>query len=105
MLIVETSIFTRQVRELLQDDEYRLLQAHLAAQPEAGAVIRSSSGLRKVRWAVGARGKRGGARVVYYWAKPLERILLLLIYSKAEREDLTRDQLKILRKIVEDEYR
>ena len=43
--------------------------------------------------------------MIYYSAKPLERILLLLIYSKAEREDLTRDQLKILRRIVEDEYR
>ena len=104
MLIIETSVFTRRVQVLLHDDEYRLLQLHLAAQPDAGAVIKGAGGLRKVRWSVGARGKRGGVRVIYYWAKPLDRILMLLVYSKAERADLTRDQIAILRKIVEEEY-
>lgn len=104
MLIVETSVFTRQVGALLRDEEYRLLQVHLAARPEAGTVIKGTGGLRKIRWAVGAHGKRGGVRLIYYWAKPDSRILLLLIYSKSKREDLTRDQLRILRKIVEEEY-
>jgi mRNA-degrading endonuclease RelE of RelBE toxin-antitoxin system len=104
MLIVETSVFTRRVRALLGDDEYRLLQVHLAGQPEAGPIIRGSGGLRKVRWSFGARGKRGGVRVIYYWAKPLDRILMLLLYPKSERDDLTPDQLRVLRKIVEAEY-
>lgn len=104
MLIIETSVFTRQMRALLQDDEYRLLQLHLSGQPDAGVVIKGSGGLRKVRWSVGARGKRGGVRVIYYWSKPLERILMLLIYSKSEREDLTPNQVGVLRKIVEAEY-
>src|SRR5215208_4661598 len=104
MLIVETSVFTRRVQALLQDDEYRLLQLHLAGQPDAGAVIKGAGGLRKVRWSVGARGKRGGVRVIYYWSKPLDRILMLMIYPKSERDDLTPDQLRILRKVVEAEY-
>jgi mRNA-degrading endonuclease RelE of RelBE toxin-antitoxin system len=104
MLIVETSIFTRRLQALLDDEEYRLLQLHLAGQPEAGAVIKGTGGLRKVRWSVGARGKRGGVRLIYYWSKPLDRILMLLIYSKSERDDLTPGQLKILRRIVEAEY-
>lgn len=104
MLIIETSVFTRRVQALLQDEEYRLLQLHLAGQPNAGAVIQGTGGLRKVRWSVGARGKRGGVRVIYHWSKPLDRILMLLIYSKAERDDLTRAQIGILRKIVEEEY-
>lgn len=104
MLIVETSVFTRQVQALLRDEEYRLLQLHLAGQPDAGAVIRGTGGLRKVRWSVGARGKRGGVRVIYYRSAGLDRILMLLIYSKSEREDLTPEQLRILRRIVEVEY-
>lgn len=104
MLIVETYVFTRQVRALLKDEEYRLLQLHLAGQPRTGAVIKGSGGLRKIRWSVGARGKRGGVRVIYYWSKSLDRILMLLIYSKSEQEDLTLAQLKILRKVVEEEY-
>lgn len=104
MVIVETSVFTRRVKVLLEDDEYRLLQEHLVGQPDAGAVIRGSGGLRKVRWSAGQRGKSGGVRVIYYWAEAPERLLMLLIYSKSERDDLTRSQLNTLRTIVEDEY-
>lgn len=104
MLIVETSIFTRRVQELLQDNEYRLLQYYLSAHPDTGAVIKGSGGLRKVRWTSGARGKRGGVRVIYYWSKPLDHILMLLIYPKPQRDDLTVDQLRALRKIMEAEY-
>jgi len=67
MVIVETSIFTRQVQDLLSDDEYRSLQITLAKRPEVGALIEGSGGLRKVRWALAGRGKRGGVRVIYYW--------------------------------------
>jgi hypothetical protein len=51
MLIIETSVFTHRVLKLLRDDDYRLLQYHLVADPEAGSLIRGSVGLRKVRWA------------------------------------------------------
>lgn len=104
MLIIETSVFTRQVRGLLSDEEYRELQTALVNRPNAGAVIVGSGGLRKLRWATKGKGKRGGTRVIYYWAVAQEQLLMLLIYSKSEREDLTREQLKTLRKIVEEEY-
>jgi hypothetical protein len=52
MVIVETSIFTRQVQDLLSDDEYRNLQISLAKRPDAGVHIEGSGGLRKVRWAL-----------------------------------------------------
>ncbi len=104
MVIVETSIFTRQVLELLPDDEYRKLQIVLANRPQAGAIIRGSGGLRKIRWALPGRGKRGGVRVIYYWATAPERILMLLMYPKSQRDDLSPTQIKILKRIVEDEY-
>lgn len=105
MLIVETPVFTRRVLKLLSDDDYRLLQHTLLADPEAGDLIRHSGGLRKIRWSGAGRGKRGGTRTIYYWAPAGETILMLLIYGKNEQDDLTPEQLRILKRLVEEEFR
>jgi mRNA-degrading endonuclease RelE of RelBE toxin-antitoxin system len=104
MVIVETSIFTRQVQSYLSEDEYRQLQVALVTRPEIGVVIPGSGGLRKVRWSIHGRGKRGGVRIIYYWAISQDRILMLLMYAKNDQEDLSPDQLKVLRRFVEEEY-
>jgi len=104
MIIVETSFFTRQVQDLLTDEDYRLLQAALVLRPDLGDIIEGSGGIRKVRWRTRSRGKRGGARVIYYWAVAQDQLLMLMIYSKSEKDDLTSSQLKLLRRIVEEEY-
>jgi hypothetical protein len=104
MEIVETSIFHRRVQRLLTEDEYQLFREELARRPDWGPVMRGSGGIRKVRWAAKGRGKRGGARVIYYWATAQDQILLLFIYTKNEQDDLTHEQLKTLRKIVEEQY-
>ncbi len=104
MEIVETSVFTRQVVKLLSDDEYRLLQVALTVRPNLGPIIPGSGGLRKMRWRVAGKGRRGGVRIIYYWAVDQERLLMLLIYAKSDQEDLTPNQLRILRRIVEEEY-
>jgi len=57
MVIVETSIFTRRVTELLPDEEYRALQATLVDRPDAGPVIPGGGGLRKIRWSASGHGK------------------------------------------------
>ncbi len=59
--------------------------------------------LRKVRWGVRGRGKRGGVRVIYYWDDPSDTIYLLLIYKKVQQDDLTPQQIKILRRLVREE--
>lgn len=69
--------------------------------PDVGDVIPGSGGLRKLRWRLAGRGKRGGVRVIYYRVMTAEQIYMLYVYAKNETEDLTRDQLKVLRKIVE----
>jgi hypothetical protein len=79
MAIVESPVFTRQVQEFLTDDEYRELQWQLTIHPDAGALIRGTGGLRKVRWNAGRRGKRGGVRVIYYHAAAAEQRRMLLI--------------------------
>ena len=105
MQFIETSVFTRQVIALLSDDDYRQLQAALSAHPESGAIIQNSGGLRKVRWAISGRGKRGGVRVIYYWVVAQDQILMLFMYPKNEKDDLTPAQLKVLREIVEKEFK
>ena len=105
MLVVETPVFTRRVLTLLRDDDYRLLQYQLVATPEVGNVIRGSGGLRKIRWAATGRGKRGGVRVIYYWAADQEIIVMLLIYGKNEQDDLTSEQLRLLKRLVNEEFK
>jgi hypothetical protein len=104
MVLVETSIFTRQVQQLLADEDYGRLQAALVARPNIGSVIKGTGGLRKMRWALPGKGKRGGVRIIYYWAIKQEQLLMLFMYAKTERDDLSPAQLKILREIVKETY-
>lgn len=101
MVFVESAVFTRQVRELLTDDDYAGLQWHLALYPKAGDVIQNTGGLRKVRWAGGGVGKRSGVRVIYFHAVSQKQVRLLLIYRKGVKDDLSAAEKKVLRKLNE----
>mgnify|MGYP001819815378 CR=1 FL=1 len=63
MIIIETTVFTRLVGQLMQDDRYRELQEHLIENPEIVDLIQGSGGLRKIRWKLTGRGKRGGGGI------------------------------------------
>lgn len=104
MVFLETPVFTRQIRELVDDDQYLELQATLVVRPDAGDVIPRSGGLRKIRIAASGRGKRGGARVIYYWIVARDQIYMLLAYAKNVQDDLTEDQLKALRTLIRQEF-
>ncbi len=103
VVFLETPVFTRRIRELVDDEDYRRLQVRLLLDPEAGDLIAGSGGLRKVRMAVRGRGKRGGARIIYYWIGTRPLIYLLLAYAKNEQDDLGEGQLKTLRALVQQE--
>ena len=105
MRFIETPIFTREVTELLSDEEYRGLQLALLLRPEQGALIPKGGGLRKVRWKASGRGKRGGVRLIYFWDKNDETIYMLFVYVKSDKEDLTQSQLRILAKLVREELK
>ena len=105
MKIIETPIFTKRVKRILEDEEYRLLQNEIIVKPESGKIIPGSGGLRKIRWSGSGRGKRGGSRLIYYWFRGDEIILMLMIYTKNETEDLTKDKIKILKSLVEGEIK
>jgi hypothetical protein len=104
MVIVETTTFTRLIRELLDEESYRLLQLELAADPGKGVLIPGTGGVRKLRWAASGRGKSGGARVIYYWAKSREIVLMLAAYAKNDRVNPTPAQSKLLRDLVKKEF-
>jgi len=98
----ETKQFTKKVVKLLLDEDYAELQMDLCKDPELGEIVRGSGGIRKVRWAIEGKGKSGGARVIYYWAVSRGKILMLDIYKKNEKGDLSRNELFQLRKTVEE---
>ena len=102
MVFVEASHFSRQLARYLADEEYRPLQKFLAEHPDAGAIIRGSGGVRKLRWASRGKGKSGGVRIIYYWLRAQERIHLLLIYGKADKENLTPQDLRRVRALLEE---
>jgi hypothetical protein len=103
MRFLETPVFTEAVDELLDHDSYLALQSALLLRPEAGALIAASGGLRKIRWALPGRGKRGGCRVIYFWDPSSETFFMLYAYRKNQQEDLTAAQLRVLSRLVREE--
>ena len=97
---IETEIFTKRIQEMLTDEEYRCLQTDLIRRPHAGAVIPGGKGLRKLRWSLKEKGKRGGIRVIYYFYMEKHKLYMIYAFSKSEQADLTREQLKSLAEYV-----
>jgi hypothetical protein len=91
---VETKLFTRLVQEYLSDDEYSELQQALLANPESGVVIPRSGGIRKLRWGVAGRGKRGGIRVIYFLRMRQGQIWMLTLYPKNVAQNIPAHVLK-----------
>jgi hypothetical protein len=97
---IESPIFSEQIDELLSPEDQRQLQLYLLHHPDQGDLIKGSGGLRKLRWAGSGRGKRGGIRVIYYlWHE--DTAFMLTAYPKNKQTDLTPQQLKALRTLLE----
>jgi hypothetical protein len=102
MEFIETPVFTRLITDLLPDDSYRLLQDDLARHPQSGDLIPAGGGIRKLRFALPGKGKRGGARLIYYWQTSKDKIYMLLVYAKAKKEGLEPEQVAILKVLVKE---
>ena len=99
--VAETDIFKRYASEVWTETEREEFVNWIAANPEAGAIITSSGGCRKVRWATAGQGKRGGARVIYFLHTD-EVVWLLIVYKKAKFDNLPTSFVAQLRKAVQD---
>ena len=100
---IETELFTKLVREYLSDDEYGQLQKELIGNPEAGAVVKGSGGVRKIRWAAQGRGKRGGYRVIYFVRRTQDEIWMLTMYPKNLTDSIPGYVLKQIREEIDNE--
>ena len=99
--VAETQMYLSHAEKLMSEDEREAVVDLLAASPEVGDLIPGAGGLRKVRVPLAGRGKRGGARVIYYVYDRTLPIYLLLAYAKNERDDLSGEQKAVLRRLVE----
>jgi len=102
MVFIELPLFQKYIT--FSDDDLQRLQTVLLGRPDAGDLITGSRGLRKLRFALPGRGKRGGARVIYYWHVPGAMCLLMFAYPKNEMEDLTDKQMKTLSDLARREF-
>ncbi len=101
--IIETPTFQEDARKLWSEEERGAFCAWLAASPEVGDVIPGGGGCRKIRWARSGSGKRGGVRVIYFNRLANGEIWLLVIYSKAVKENIPAHILKAIREVLENE--
>ena len=105
MVILETPTFSRLIDGLMDEDSYRELQNELIGRPDTGKIIQGSGGIRKIRWSASSKGRRGGSRIIYYWAVSEDQIYMLLAYAKNRSADLTQQQIALLRDIVKQEFK
>ena len=101
LTFIETPNFTKQIKSLIADDAYAEFQQELSADPEQGDLIRGSGGVRKIRWYQDGVGKSGGIRVIYYYMNNKGQIYMFMAYPKTVKDDLTDQEVALLRKAVE----
>jgi len=100
MEFIETPIYTKQITDLLNDEEYKELQTFLVKHPKGGDLIQKSGGLRKVRWKSDNTGKSSGIRNIYYYYEDKHTIYMLLAYKKGRQDNLSDKELSILKKLI-----
>lgn len=99
--VVETPLFSKLWPRYWREEERGAFAAFLSRNPEAGDVIPETGGLRKVRWGRAGSGKSGGVRVVYFTRNAAGEVVLLMIYAKSERENLSAKQLLEIKNALE----
>ncbi len=103
MLFIETKRFTKLLGDFLSDDSYQCLQSSLMQNPDTGALVPGSGGVRKLRWAASGRGKRGGIRVIYIWKHTKQEIWMLTIYGKTDQDTIPSHTLKRIAEAINDD--
>lgn len=103
LTIVETPRFMRLAERFWNEIDCLEFIDFIAANPDAGAVIPGSGGLRKIRWGQSGRGKRGGVRVIYYNRLANGEVWLLLVYDKTVQENIPPHVLRKIKEEIEND--
>lgn len=99
LTFIETSIFTKAVKEMFDDEEYHQIQLDMINNPEKGDIIQGTGGLRKIRFGHNG-GKSGGVRVLYYYADDYGRIYLIALYPKSVKDNITDAEKAVFKKLL-----
>lgn len=102
LTVIETPTFVRLASDCWNDEDRMRFISFIAGSPDAGDVVPGSGGVRKVRWGVAGRGKRGGARVIYFNRLANGEIWLLLVYGKSVRDNIPAHVLRQIKEEIED---
>jgi len=100
--VVETPLFLRQSNDIWSDEERAEFVDFIAGRPEDGDIVQDTGGVRKIRWKRQGAGKRGGVRVLYFYYNEGAPLFLLMIYTKAERKDISPEGKRTLTKMAAD---
>jgi hypothetical protein len=100
MTVIETARFLKDAKPMMSDSEREELVAFVGSNPEAGEIIPETGGVRKIRWALAGRGKRGGARVVYYYDGERLPLFLLAAYGKNEKSNLSKAERNAMKQLI-----
>ena len=98
--VAETPLFVRQAEQVWNEAEREDFVLFIAANPERGDLIPETGGVRKIRWRRAGAGKRGGARVIYFYHDADRPLYLLMVYAKARQEDLSADEKREVRALA-----
>ncbi len=107
MTVVETREFQQRASKRMSDAERDAFITFIAERPDVGEVMVGTGGVRKVRWAIGSRGKSGGVRVIYYYHSHQFPIFLLTVFAKKEKANLSqkeKNEIKQLTRLLVETY-
>lgn len=100
--VAETESFQKKISKLLSTEEKDNLISYLSEQPKAGDLIQGAGGIRKLRWAKGAKGKSSGVRVIYFFHSEIMPLYLLAVFGKNEKANITAEEKSHLSKAVKE---
>lgn len=96
-----TNVYLKRARRLLSPAEQDAFHRHVAAHPDGGDIVAGTGGVRKVRWGMAGQGKRGGVRALHLYLRHKDTVWMLDIYAKREKADLTPDDVRAIRRLVQ----
>ncbi|MFH1340352.1 MAG: type II toxin-antitoxin system RelE/ParE family toxin [Pseudomonadota bacterium] len=100
--VVETPSYLADAERLFSPEERGAIVDRLAADPACGVVIPGSGGIRKARFGFGARGKSGGARIIYLFSGASLPVFILAVFAKNEKANLSAAERNALASMIAD---
>lgn len=97
---IETSLFSKQIVDILTDDDYKNFQEYLCNNPEIGDIIQGTGGVRKVRWSLPNTGKSEGVRILYYYLSDDGKVYLMMIYTKSNQINISDTDKQRLKQVI-----